>query len=447
MAGNLAIGCVVAYSSVDDALGVHSDVWTSESKAVFVTRACSAKTSIMHRHIMHRHITKWIGSLLTVAAVFCGTSAHAAGVQVNMKRLSNHAGVVQAPYDQGTAELTLDPNLQADVQKLLKQSRAPEAAAVVIDVRTGNVLAWASVDSKGRDLVAEPYAPPASLFKVVTAASLVEDAGVPNQAQVCYVGGKRSVRLDNLRKSGTGGATCSTLGSAVGYSQNMVMAGLAVRHLKSNQLQTMAKNLGFNGRVPIDIAVSSGTSSVPNTKEGLAKAAAGFGPGTLTPLEAAYMMTVVARNGERPAIRVVQHLQNKNGKRQATAAPAIGAKRAVSERTAKRLQNLLQVTTSEGTAAKSFRDSQGNRYLGSHAGGGKTGTLTRGNPTRLFTWYAGYAPSKNPQIAVAIMVANEEKWWRKGPEVARDVLRSYFARASTAGITHPIRNATANKSK
>ena len=156
------------------------------------------------------------------------------------------------------------------------------------------------MDGQGRDLVSEPYAPPASLFKVVTAAALLEDK-VPVSARQCYVGGHRNVHLRDLRSSGAGGATCSTFSEALGYSLNMVMAGLANRYLDAKKLQAFALRMGFNGSVPIDVEVRGGSARVPTSEEGMARAAAGFGPGTLTPLEAAYMMTIIARDGRSSA--------------------------------------------------------------------------------------------------------------------------------------------------
>jgi cell division protein FtsI/penicillin-binding protein 2 len=364
-----------------------------------------------------------------------------------MGSLETKGAHVQASTSQGSGVLTLDPKLQSDVEVLLRRSRAPEAAAVVIDVKTGRVLAWASVDEQGRDLVSRPYAPPASLFKVVTAAALIEDADVKPGDRQCYVGGQRNVFLRDLRKSGAGGATCSTFSTALGYSQNMVMAGLALRHLEAQNLQRMAERLGFNGSIPIDIKIGAGSSRVPSSEEGMARAAAGFGLGTLTPLEAAYMMTVLAREGQRPSVRLVEHIVGSDGQPKAAPVRSVGPNRALSEATARRLRTMLEVTTREGTASKSFRDEQGNRYLGTHAGVGKTGTLSRGKPQRLFSWYAGYAPANNPEVAVAVMLANDLRWWRKGPEVARDVLRAYFASHRVAGISHPIRNATAQRKK
>ena len=209
----------------------------------------------------------------------------------------------------------------------------------------------------------------------------------------------------------------------------------------------MAGKLGINGEVPIDVQVGEGSCQVPSGKEGLARAAAGFGRGKLTPLEAAYMMTVIARDGRRPPIRLIDHLLEPNGSRKAVSDPPVTVSRAMSSATASQLRRMLQVTVREGTAAKAFRDKRGNRYLGAHGGGGKTGTLSRGKPARLFSWYAGYAPSNKPRVAVAVMLANELRWWRKGNEVARDVLRAYFARKNFRGITHPIRGRMARRGK
>jgi len=389
-------------------------------------------------------MARWVASAAAAVVSLVCLPAQASLPQVDMGSAKTKGSQVTAPTNQGTGVLTLDPKLQSDVETLLSRSRAPEAAAVVIDVRTGKILAWASVDGQGRDLVAQPYA---SLFKVVTAASLLEDAKVKSQARQCYVGGHRNVFLRDLRPSGAGGATCSTFATALGYSQNMVMAGLAVRHLEPPKLQSMAERLGFNGAVPIDVVVGAGSSRVPSSDEGMARAAAGFGPGTLTPLEAAYMMMVLAREGVRPSVQLVEHIVGPDGKPKAAPPRSVGPNRAISQATARSLRGMLEVTTREGTAFKSFRDERGRRYLGTHCGVGKTGTLSRGKPRRLFSWYAGYAPTNNPEVAVAVMLANEQRWWRKGPEVARDVLRAYFAANRTAGVTHPIRGATARREK
>jgi peptidoglycan glycosyltransferase len=380
-----------------------------------------------------------VGCLLAIACLIgWNATAHADGPKVDMRNARVTASNVTAPTDRGSAVLTLDPNLQRDVDQLLGQARPVEGAIVVIDVRTGRILAWSSVDPAGRDLVSTPYAPPASLFKVVTATALIEDAGVPASATQCYVGGQRSARLSNLRSSGAGGARCDTFETALGYSRNMVIAGLAVRHLDGGALRAWSRSLGMTSELPIDTDIQPGTFAVPATKDEIARAAAGFGDGKISVLGAAYMMSIIANGGVRPRLSLIDYIEGANGERMDVPSPPAGD-RVLKASTARRLTQMLEVTVREGTAAHAFRDGQGNRYLGRWGGVGKTGTLARRDPARTFSWYAGFAPAQNPQVAVAVMLANGDRWWRKANEVGRDVLRAYFAGKHVAGVTNPIR--------
>lgn len=385
-----------------------------------------------------------VSSVLTAVVLTLSLPARADRVTVNMRQARVHSDRVVAPTNRGDAVLTLDPQLQQDVMALVRGARAPEAAAIVVDVRTGRVLAWASDDDLGRDLVAVPVAPPASLFKVVTAAALIERAKVPPSARQCYVGGMRSARLSNLRAHGGPGVACSDFATALGYSRNMVMAGLAVRHLEESHLRDMARQLGVVGTVPIDVQVPAGSVHFGGNDEHLARLAAGFAGGRLSPLGAVYMMTILANDGERPALHLIDHLLGPRDQKLAAPQVTVHDQRALPARTANTLTRMLEVTVREGTAARAFRDSSGRRYLGRHGGVGKTGTLSHGK--RLYTWYAGFAPADRPEVAVAVMLGNGDRWWRKANQVARDVLRAYFARQQVAGITHPLRSRMASKS-
>jgi cell division protein FtsI/penicillin-binding protein 2 len=376
-------------------------------------------------------LSRWVVGALVLFGLLCVSAAsYAARPVVGMRRARVTPTEVRAPSDRGEVALTLDPQLQRDVAALLRASHALEAGAVVIEVATGRILAWASVDGAGRDLVSQPYAPPASIFKVVTAAALLERAHVPVQARQCYVGGERSVRLTDLRPNGAGaGVRCETLQTALGYSRNLVMAGLARRYLDADAMNATARLLGVGGDIPIDVHVEKGSAEVPSDEEGLARAAAGFGAGRMSPLEAAYMMTVIARGGVRPALHLLQD--------PGVAPPSDGGQ-AMRPSTARLLTSMLEVTVREGTCAKVFRDERGARYLGRMPVAAKTGTLARGTPTRLYSWFTGFAPSDRPQIAVAVMLANDARWWQKGNQVGRDILRAWFSRRGR-GVSAPKR--------
>lgn len=336
--------------------------------------------------------------------------AHASGLhQVRVKEDGVY-GSIGSPGK--PVKLTLDPRLQRTAEKLLARAGAPEGAIVASDVRTGRILAWAS--RGGRDFVSEPYAPSASLFKIVTAASLL-DAGHANvSTNVCYEGGEHDIRPADLER---GGGTCVEFGEALGKSINMVFARMARKHLDAGDLRRMAGTLGFSGDIPIDVPVPAGRVDIPNDPFGMARAAAGFWNGKLSPLGALFAMQTIANQGERvsfvlrdPGGPVERH----------------GGRQAIRPSIARTLSRMLQVTTKRGTCVKAFRHADGTRALPGMAVAAKTGTLIGGHPARMFSWFASFAPADKPEIAVVVMLANDISWRTKANIVGRDVLEEYF---------------------
>ncbi len=120
----------------------------------------------------------------------CGRSSRV----VDLRRTRITEDAVYAHVGPGGAEvkLTLDPHLQRAAERLLAHSGAHEGAIVASDTRTGRILAWASRGE--RDYVAEPFAPSASLFKIATAAALLEGGRVTPATTKCYEGGEHEIR-------------------------------------------------------------------------------------------------------------------------------------------------------------------------------------------------------------------------------------------------------------
>jgi cell division protein FtsI/penicillin-binding protein 2 len=63
---------------------------------------------------------------------------------------------------------------------------------------------------------------------------------------------------------------------------------------------------------------------------------------------------------------------------------------------------------------------------------GKTGTLTDYKQNRFYTWFVGFAPAEAPEIAISTLVVNTPSWQIKAPQLARDVLRTYFEKKSSS---------------
>lgn len=312
-------------------------------------------------------------------------------------------------------KLRVDRDLSRRAEDLLARSRAHEGAIVMSDVRTGRVLVWASRGES--DFVSRPFAPSASLFKVVTASALLESGEVDLDTEQCFSGGEGGIEPIDLLEDRSRDRECARFGDALGRSINLVIARLALRHLSPDQLRAAAADLALGTTVPIDLDVPKSDLTIPDDPLGFARASAGFWNGHLSALSALFVMQTIANGGERIALDAVDDGQPEERR-------SLG--QAMSASTARKLTRMLEVTTRSGTSAKAFgEDANGERW---HFGrvAGKTGTLVGGKPSRMYSWFAGFAPSRRPEVAISVMLGDDLHWWKKANVVAREMLAAYF---------------------
>ena len=324
----------------------------------------------------------------------------------------------EAPRTRFAPKRMVDPRLQREAERQLAAARAPEAAIVMSDVKTGRILAWAS-HGKGRDYVAAPYAPAASLSKIVTATALEEVDPVEPGARQCFSGGASRLGERDLDASPAALARgrCVPYREALGKSINQVFARLAATRLSASDLHAAAKALGFEGPLPSDARLPRSNFVIEDGRLGLGRAAAGFGQGKLSPLAALFAMQTIANGGERIRLQLL-------------GAPADAGResagRAMPSAHAGKLTRMLERTTRTGTCVRAFRAPGGGRYLEGVPVAAKTGTLVGGKPRRMFSWFAAFAPSNKPEVAIAVLLANDLRWHTKANIVGRDMLRAYF---------------------
>ncbi len=360
-----------------------------------------------------------------------------------------------APVDGGTAHLTLDPDLQRMALQVVTEHHVPEAAVVLVDVATGRLLVYAShvEGAAARDLCAEATAPSASVFKIVTAAALVEDAHLGPDTRQCYSGGEQRIAATDLIEDPQRDRWCTTLAGAVGRSINTAIARLARAHLTPAQLDAMARNFGYGQPVPFDAPVQPSGIHIPSEPLDFARTAAGFWNTTLSPLQAAEISAIVARRGEAVRPRLVDRVTGPGGGVlwSAPESPSPSPRRAIARETAEQVTTMMERTVSEGTSFRAFHDTRGGAFLPGIAVAGKTGTLTDAEAQRYYTWFTGFAPSRpqagEHQVAVAVLVVNGPTWRVKANVVARDVLRAYFAERGVQGVTRPSPGAVARRRK
>jgi cell division protein FtsI/penicillin-binding protein 2 len=349
-------------------------------------------------------------------------------------RLDRSLGRFVAPYGKGQAILTLDPGMQARLERTLASFAVPWGATVLLEPKTGRVIAMAEhaeSDPALRGGVLRARPPAASIFKIVTAAALLE-RGVDPQASVCYHGGQhrldRRLLEDDPRRDGR----CMTLESAFGHSVNVVFAKLADRTLSPAELRAQAGRFFFNASIPFEGAVEPSRAEVPEDRFGMANAAAGFGEVRMSPLHAALLAAVVANGGVLSPPHLLEAVEG-----EVAPTPHL-PERIVDEEIAARLAEMMRATITEGTGRRVFRRPPAS--LRGVAVAGKTGSLFDRNPLRDWSWFVGYAPADNPQVVVATVVMNGAMWRVRAPWVAREALAAYFADrvAANEPVTLPV---------
>ena len=353
---------------------------------------------------------------------------------LDLEKITDDGRKMTADLGNGfTGTLTLDPRLQRESKKILDRGKVPVGAVVVLDVRTGEVLALADrykadhpaapqfAEGGPQSLTLRAFAPAASVFKVVSAAALL-DAGVPAQAQYAYLGGHRNITPGHLAEPPKGSPTAD-LGDGLSKSINGLFARLAAEKLDHESLESISNRLLFNQVIPFPAMTEASIVQVPRNQLERARMAAGFFHSKLVPLHGAVIAGALANGGMMPAPRIVNSITGPDG--QVEDAPPPGTLgRGFEPETAKTLGRMLRNTTEDGTARRSFAKVP--KSLEGIDVAGKTGTLTDDTTRTDYTWFVGFAPAQNPQIAFAVLIGNGELWYVRATDVARDVLAAYF---------------------
>lgn len=365
-------------------------------------------------------------------------SEHLAGL--DLLRMDVRPRRVTTPLRDGkVAELTVDPVLQRAAMAELKRYKVPEGGVVVMEPSTGKILTWASYVNEGAkfDVNLRAEAPAASVFKVITGAALVEKAGLNAKTEQCYHGGKSRIVADELVDDERRDKWCATLAIAMGRSLNVVFGRLAQKNLTPDDVTAMGGAFGFGAPIPFPVQNEAPKIDIPVDPLEFARASAGFWHTTLSPLAGALIAQTVANRGVTLEPRIVKAVYKDSEKVwEETRGPST-LRRTVKPETATELGTMMLETVSNGSAYKSFHDKYGKAYLPDIAVAGKTGTLMRQKDGRFYTWFVGYAPADKPEVAISALVVNTPTWAIKGPELARNVLRAYFAKKGAKGVTAP----------
>ena len=310
---------------------------------------------------------------------------------------------------------TLDPEV---VRAATTALAGRYGAVVALDPRSGAVLGYSGV----------PFSilqPPGSTFKIVTTAAALENKVVKPSDTFAPAS---FALLSGVKLANAGDEVCGgTLEQAFAESCNSVFAPIGAK-LGAQRLVDYAERLGFNQPGPFPVVAESTIPDADKVGDDLAVGASAIGQGLVqaTTLEMAEIAATVARRGLRPKSTLDLEASRRPS--------AKTGPRAMSERTARRMDRLMRAVVREGTGTAAA--------IPGTVVAGKTGTAelrsreepaAEGIPAEprskedTDAWFVAYAPSgpgKRAKVAVGVMLvgagAGGETRGTRGPRGPRD---------------------------
>ena len=341
--------------------------------------------------------------------------------------------VKRAPTDGATVELTIDRVLQHVVEGALHEAvvyhRAAGGTAIVMDPRTGEILALANeptynpnaynlsnVDDLRNRGVQDLYEP-GSTFKVVTASAAIEEQAFRTDELIDVSAGAIHIGSREVKDVHASGVLSFT--DVIVKSSNVGAIKIGLR-LGPERLGRYIRRFGFGTRICPDFhGETPGMVSDPGhwNDSTLASVSMGYEIG-VTPLQMAAAVSSVANGGLFVQPRVVRALRL--GQSRTEMAPP-ETRRAIAPETAAELLAIMEQVVQRGTGTAAA--------VPGYTVAGKTGTAAkivggRYSKTDYHSSFVGFVPSRQPAFTVVVVIDSPHRGAIYGGVVAAPVFKS-----------------------
>ncbi|OBK62973.1 cell division protein FtsI [Mycobacterium gordonae] len=329
-----------------------------------------------------------------------------------------------------TIQLTLDDDIQFYVQQQVQQAKnvsgAHTVSAVVLDAKTGEVLAMANDNTfdPSQDIgrqgerqlgnlpVSSPFEP-GSVNKIITASSVIE-YGLSNPHEVLQVPGTISMGGVTVHDAWDHGVMPYTTTGVFGKSSNVGTLMLAQR-VGPERFYDMVRKFGLGQRTGVGLpGESAGLVPPIDQWSGSTFSNLPIGQGvSMTLLQMAGMYQAIANDGVRIPPRILKATVAADGSR--TEEPRPEGVRVVSAQTAQTVRQMLRAVVQQDPMGYQ----QGTGPAAAVPGyqmAGKTGTAQQINPgcgcyfdDVYWITFAGMATVDNPRYVIGIMMDNPQR--------------------------------------
>jgi cell division protein FtsI/penicillin-binding protein 2 len=355
------------------------------------------------------------------------------------------------PEDGADVVLTVDQYLQYGVEEALEKAismyNAKGAWAVVMDSRTGEILAMASKPDYDLNKYYETsselfrnqalgttYEPGSILKPLVFAAALNEGLVDPEEMIDCEHGvwmhRNRSLRdyhpyaelsaADVLKKS-----------------SNIGTAKIGLR-MEPRQLHAYYQNFGLGRKTGIDLpGEETGIMHDPRNWDSLTHSRISIGHAiTVTAMQMAAALNVIANDGVLIQPYIVSQVRGTDGSLLYQRRPDVPGTRVLRPEVARKMRTLMARATETGGTGRRSR-------FGDYAVAGKTGTAEKVLPGGGYgkqiniASFAGFFPAENPALTIVVSVDEPTGDLRTGGSVAAPVFAE-IGRYAAGYLTIPL---------
>lgn len=401
-------------------------------------------------------------------------------------RISNEEEIEESSMGNSIV-LTIDLDLQTKTEEVLediikkiqngelnntKYEDATAGAAVVMEVKTGEILAMASypsyypsdfsdgilsneeydkyfnnIDRPMYNRAIQGLYPPGSTFKMVTGIAAIESGGIGvnemvNDTGVFYLGHKPACWIWNSRRQVHGNVNAKT---ALMVSCNYYYYEVASR-IGIDKIAEYARKFGLGEKTGVELfGEASGTVASREYVQKLNEkgnkktwtigdtlsACIGQSYNSYTPLQMCYYISTLANRGHKTDVTIVKDVISADG----TSLDMTEVKKNINEKLGieDTLKEDVQINDSTINAIfegmKSVTGDHGGTVYGTFSSfpievAGKTGTATSGNGSDN-AWFVGFAPYDTPEIAVVVIVEHGGHGYFTARAV-KDIMEEYF---------------------
>jgi cell division protein FtsI (penicillin-binding protein 3) len=325
--------------------------------------------------------------------------------------------------------LTIDRQIQANAEEILQETvrrwSAKSATAVVMDPKTGAILAMATsppfnanrfpttrADRRRNRAVTDTYEP-GSTFKLVTVAAALQD-GIVNPRTSFRLAPTLKVADRTIHEAHTRGTERLTVRQIVEYSSNIGTITIAQR-LGEGRLASWIDRFGFGKSTGIDFPGESAGFALPVEQwSGSTIGTVPIGHGiAVTPVQMARAYSVIANGGMLVRPHLIDRIDGHD-------VAVTKGRRVVSRGVSEQMLSMLRGVVVEGTGTQAA--------IPGYTVAGKTGTAAKIDPngrystSRYVASFVGLVPASKPRLVVMVMV-DEPRGGIYGGDIAAPAFR------------------------